>query len=181
VRVSQYAITGEQHLCGDHAYANVAYQAEYYGKSAWYHCKICNEEPYELCYQVYDDRYDGVSNPHAMFLRHAQLRHVIRIEYGILEASALYNQMHSEKKARLTHALMNKAIQALGGRVTAVVLTDVDVAARQFQATIRVRTDRDARDIEIEARPSDAIALGVACQAEILVKRNVIKALFDCL
>lgn len=89
---------------------------------------------------------------------------------GSYEAEAIAMELQGVTASRpLPYDLMRSLIDRLGGavdRVTVTELTD-DV----FYARIVLR--QDGREVEIDSRPSDAIALAVRAQVSILVDESV--------
>ena len=69
-----------------------------------------------------------------------------------------------------THDLLASTIRELGGRLKEIVINDL--AEGTFYAKLIV--DQDGRDVEIDSRPSDAIALGVAEDVPIYVAEHVL-------
>ena len=71
----------------------------------------------------------------------------------------------------MTHDLLANTITALGGRVQRILVNDL--AGETFFA--RIILDVDGRHVEVDARPSDAIALAVRVAVPILVDESVLK------
>lgn len=69
----------------------------------------------------------------------------------------------------LTPDLLKSVVQQLGARITQIVVTDL--IDETFYA--RVIMDLQGRHIEVDARPSDAIALAVRSQVPIYVEDSV--------
>ena len=90
---------------------------------------------------------------------------------GISEAIAIDRKIKGYEPARpLTHDLLASAITSMGG-----TLARVEVCALQdntFYAKLIV--ERDGETIEIDSRPSDAIALSVRLDAPIFVAEEVL-------
>jgi bifunctional DNase/RNase len=59
-----------------------------------------------------------------------------------------------------THELLVKAIEDMGGELDSVVISEL----RDHIYFARLRVKRDGELIEIDSRPSDAIAVAVACE-----------------
>ncbi len=91
---------------------------------------------------------------------------------GSYEAEAIAMELQGVTASRpLPYDLMRSLIDRLGGvvdRVSVTELTD-DV----FYARIVLR--QDGREVEIDSRPSDAIALAVRAQVSILVDESVME------
>ena len=72
----------------------------------------------------------------------------------------------------LTHDLLKTVIAELGGALTSVIINDLSDDI--FYA--RLVLDADGRHVEIDSRPSDAIALAVRMKAPIYVAESVMDA-----
>lgn len=92
------------------------------------------------------------------------------IVVGPAEARAIYTELQGVGTPRpMTHDLMNNVLQELDAGVTQVIVNDLQDDV--FFATIRLA--REGRTHEIDARPSDAIALALRADAPIFVARHV--------
>lgn len=90
---------------------------------------------------------------------------------GTPEASAIAISIQGVAVARpMTHDLLRNVIDALGGKVRQVLVNDL-VDNTYFA---RLVVDVDGRVIEIDARPSDAIALALRTSATIFVNEKVL-------
>ena len=72
----------------------------------------------------------------------------------------------------LTHDLIASVVEMLGGELDSVAITDL--SNQTYYAKLRIRKDGEL--IEIDARPSDAIAVAVTCDPPlpIWVDENVL-------
>ncbi len=92
------------------------------------------------------------------------------IVIGIVEIFAIDRRLKGIKPARpMTHDLLASVIENLGAKIEKIVISDL--RHHVFYATIHLSLD--GRIIEIDSRPSDAIALGVASDAPIYVEDHV--------
>jgi hypothetical protein len=90
---------------------------------------------------------------------------------GNNEADAIVMQMQSVQVPRpQTHDLLRSVISELGAKVTRIVVTDL--AEDVFYA--RIGIDLDGKHVEIDSRPSDAIALAVRAHAPIFAEDSVL-------
>ena len=79
---------------------------------------------------------------------------------GIFEATSIDRRVKKFDTPRpLTHDLLVNSIEALGATLDSVVITDLQ--EHTYYARLRIRQDGELR--EIDARPSDAIAVAVTC------------------
>jgi hypothetical protein len=91
---------------------------------------------------------------------------------GTHEAVAIDRRLRGITTARpLTHDLMSSIITSLHGTLEKIVINDLQ--DHTFYAKLHVR--QDGRSIEVDSRPSDAIALGVANNTPIYVADHVLK------
>ena len=88
------------------------------------------------------------------------------IVIGIVEIFAIDRRLKGIKPVRpMTHDLLADIIENLGAKIEKIVICDL--RHHVFYATIHLNLN--GRTIEIDSRPSDAIALGVASNAPIFV------------
>ncbi|MEL7473902.1 MAG: bifunctional nuclease family protein [Planctomycetota bacterium] len=96
------------------------------------------------------------------------------IVIGLPEAQAIERRLKGVQISRpQTHDLLANVIDELGGRLEAISIHDL--ANATFFAALHVRMP-DGSEKRIDARPSDAIALGVARDVPIFVEEHVIEA-----
>lgn len=92
---------------------------------------------------------------------------------GYFEAVAIDRHIKRLLPPRpLTHDLLANAISEMGGTVDRIVVSSLH--DNTFYARIHVRRDI-GESVEIDARPSDALALAVRTSARILVAGDVIE------
>lgn len=90
---------------------------------------------------------------------------------GIYEAMAIDRRVKGIKAPRpLTHDLLNNLVEALGGTLKRIVVNDLQ--DNTFFA--RIVVERDGQEIEIDARPSDAVALAALQDTPIYVEESVL-------
>jgi hypothetical protein len=92
------------------------------------------------------------------------------IVIGIVEVFAIDRRLKGIKPPRpMTHDLLGNVIASLGAKVEKIVINDL--RNHTFFAKIHLR--QNGRVIEIDSRPSDAIALGAATGSPIFVAEHV--------
>ncbi len=92
------------------------------------------------------------------------------IVIGIVEIFAIDRRLKSIKPARpMTHELLADVIDSLGATIEKIVINDL----RNHVFYARIYLSINDQIIEIDSRPSDAIALGVATEAPIFVAEHV--------
>lgn len=93
------------------------------------------------------------------------------IVIGLAEAVAIERRLKGIEIPRpQTHDLLAATIKALGGTLRKIVIHDLNDAT--FYAKLVI--EQQGRMIEVDSRPSDAIALGVADNVEIEVAESVL-------
>ncbi len=99
---------------------------------------------------------------------------VLRVWIGEAEAMAIVAALNEIPFPRpMTHDLLFSAIKALGGKVERVIITDL--RDNTFYATIVLRDEKGIK--ELDARPSDSIALALRAKAPIFLSPKVQKAM----
>ncbi len=94
------------------------------------------------------------------------------IVIGSYEAFAIDRRLKGIQHPRpLTHDLMASVIESLHGDLERIVVCDLRQGTFFAQLIIRL----DGELIEVDARPSDAIALGVAMETPIFVSEHVLR------
>ncbi|HXH41335.1 MAG TPA: bifunctional nuclease family protein [Thermoanaerobaculia bacterium] len=118
---------------------------------------------------------DPVSNSPIVVLKDEEEKFFLPIWVGIFEANAIALQLENVATPRpMTHDLLKSAIAQLDARVTRIVINDLRDST--FFAQIRVIVNRSGADtmLELDARPSDAIALALRTAAPIFVAQSVL-------
>ena len=100
--------------------------------------------------------------------RHGQRSFPVVI--GIVEIFAIDRRLKGIKPPRpMTHDLLDSVIENLGAKIEKIVINDL--SNHTFYAKIYLSLN--GRTVQIDSRPSDAIALGVASNAPIYVAEHV--------
>ena len=118
---------------------------------------------------------DPITNMPIIILRDKDGQRVLPIWVGVFEANAIALQIENVTTPRpMTHDLLKSAISQLDGRVTRIVIHDLRDST--FFAQIRMMVNRAGSDtmLELDARPSDAIALALRTEAPIYVAQSVL-------
>jgi bifunctional DNase/RNase len=79
----------------------------------------------------------------------------------------------------LTHDLLASIIEQLGGSVDQIHITKLEVIEGHGMFFANIRIKQDGRVLEVDSRPSDAIALGVATNVPIFVAEQVMAEASD--
>jgi bifunctional DNase/RNase len=114
---------------------------------------------------------DPVSNSPIVVLKDDDEKFFLPIWVGIFEANAIALQLENITTPRpMTHDLLRNMINELDARVTRVVINDLRDST--FFAQIRLLVG--GKTLEVDARPSDAIALALRTEAPIFVAQSVL-------
>jgi hypothetical protein len=94
------------------------------------------------------------------------------IVIGIWEAVAIDRNLKGKKTPRpMTHDLIENVISGLDTRLDRIVVTELK--DRTFYAKLILK--RNGKAVEVDSRPSDAIALAVQMRAPIYVEEQVLE------
>lgn len=115
----------------------------------------------------------SLMSPHRMvILRETDQNRYLPIWIGNYEADAITMELLGRTVPRpQTHDLLKSIIDAVGARVSHVLVNDL--SNDTFFA--RIVMDQDGRKVEVDSRPSDAIALAVRVKAPIFVADSVME------
>ena len=106
-----------------------------------------------------------------VILKERETSRYLPIWIGAAEADAIAVKLQGTSVPRpLTHDLMQSVIDALGGKVNSIIVSDLQKDV--FFAKIVL--NRDGEQVEIDSRPSDAIALAVRVQVPIYAEEDVL-------
>jgi bifunctional DNase/RNase len=97
---------------------------------------------------------------------------------GIFEATSIDRRVKDLHAPRpLTHDLLVNIVEALGAELDSVVISEL----RDHTYFAKLRVKQDGELIEIDSRPSDAIAVAVTCdpQLPIYVAEEVLEDVTD--
>jgi bifunctional DNase/RNase len=113
-----------------------------------------------------------LSNRHVVILKDPAGDRYLPIWIGAWEASAIAMRLQGLAAERpLTHDLFAASMERLGVRIVRVVISEL--ADETYHA--RLHLERDGTDIEIDSRPSDALALAVRTDAQIFADESVLE------
>ena len=114
---------------------------------------------------------DPYTNSPIMILKEEEGERSLPIWIGLLEATAIASELEKVKFARpMTHDLLRNVIETFGASVEKVEVCDL--RDNTFYALIHMQGAGDRR-LEMDARPSDAIALALRARAPIFVHEQV--------
>ena len=114
---------------------------------------------------------DPSSQVPIVILRDIRSQLFLPIWIGVFEANAIALRLEGVEPPRpMTHDLLRSVLEQLGGRIEKIVISDLKEST--FFALIHVQNQD--RKVEIDARPSDAIALAIRTGSPIFVLRSVL-------
>ncbi len=113
-----------------------------------------------------------VPSPHgnSLILSDEEGGRVLPVVINVAEALAIYFHLTDQKFDRpMSHDLLAAVVERLGGRVTSITVTDL--VDGTFHAAVNIV--QEGQEKSIDARSSDAIALGVRVGVPLYVARHV--------
>jgi bifunctional DNase/RNase len=112
-----------------------------------------------------------LSSQHVVILKETERERYLPIWIGPWEANAIAMRLQGLTPERpLTHDLFASTLEELGVRITQVVIADL--ADETFHA--RIFLEVNGRTIEVDSRPSDALALAVRAGVRIYAAEAVL-------
>ena len=122
--------------------------------------------------EIYGVSFDLVGKTPIVLLKMVDGNKFLPIWIGHPEAAAILMKMQEAPVPRpMTHDLVADIVRRLGGEVVSIAVTDLKDST--FYASITVRQNGD--EIEIDSRPSDAIAIAIRLDAPIFVADKVME------
>ena len=119
---------------------------------------------------------DSATNSYVVVLRERGGRRVLPIWIGQPEAESIVLQMNQVKRERpITHDLCKSLIIGLGGTLRRVSITRVQEST--YYAEMQI--DGPNGVLEVDARPSDSIAIALRLDAPIFAPSTLLTALDD--
>ncbi len=104
-------------------------------------------------------------------LREVEGERAFPIMIGIFEATSIDRRVKGIQAPRpLTHDLLAQVIEQLGGELQDIFISEL----REHTYFAKLRIRRDGEIMEVDSRPSDAIALAVTVGAPIYVSEEVL-------
>ncbi len=119
---------------------------------------------------------DSATNSYVVILREKGGRRVLPIWIGQPEAESIVMQMNQVKRERpITHDLCKSLIIALGGTLRRVSITRVQKST--YYAEMQIEGQKGL--VEVDARPSDSIAMALRLNAPIFAPSALLTAVDD--
>ena len=121
---------------------------------------------------IYGVSFDLVGKQPIVLLKTADGNKFLPIWIGHPEAAAILMKLQSQAPPRpMTHDLLSDMLEQLEAHVVRITVTEL--RENTFYAQITVQ--QDGREIEVDSRPSDAIALAIRAEAPIFAADRVIE------
>jgi uncharacterized protein len=115
---------------------------------------------------------DPISNTPVVVLKDAEEKFFLPIWIGVFEANAIALKIENVATSRpMTHDLFFNTLGDLKARIDKVVISDL----RENTFYARIFLVREGESIEIDSRPSDALALALRFDAGIYVEDDVLE------
>lgn len=106
-----------------------------------------------------------------VLLRDQEEMNFLPIWIGVFEAAAIAMELQGVQPPRpMTHDLLRNTIGNLGGKIKRAIINDIKDGT--FYALVEIET-KDGKIMNLDARPSDAIALAVRSHTPIFVSEVV--------
>jgi bifunctional DNase/RNase len=111
------------------------------------------------------------SDQHIIFLKEVDGDRMFPIVIGFFEASSIERRVKNVSTQRpLTHDLLASTIDLLGGDLQDIYINEL--REHTYFAKLRIRHEGEL--VEVDSRPSDAIALAVTVDVPIFVADDII-------
>lgn len=117
-------------------------------------------------------RISDTSEEQIIVLRERGGNRILPIVIGIHEAYAIDRRVKGQRHSRpMTHDLLENVIDALSAELEKIVINDIQ--SRTYFSKLVLRNNGEV--VEVDSRPSDAIALGVSTETPIYVEEHVLR------
>ncbi|MFO7572384.1 MAG: bifunctional nuclease family protein [Gaiellaceae bacterium] len=121
---------------------------------------------------LYGVSFEPIGKQPIVLLKTADDDRYLPIWIGHSEAAAILMRLQGATPPRpMTHDLLAEVVSELQGEILRVTVTEL----RENTFYARITIVQDGREVEIDSRPSDAIALAVRCDAQIFAAEDVIE------
>lgn len=112
-----------------------------------------------------------VNYQRVVILKEKESDRYLPIWVGPAEADAITVKLQEISVPRpLTHDLLSNVIESMGGKVSHIIVNEL----QDDTFFAKIVLDIDGKTIDVDSRPSDAIALAVRTQVTILVEQDVL-------
>jgi len=115
---------------------------------------------------------DDVREQYVIYLKEVDGERMFPIVIGLFEVVSIERRVKGVPTPRpLTHDLICQVVENLGGTVQDVMISDLQEGT--YYAKIRVKMNGEL--VEVDSRPSDAIAVAVTADVPIYVNDDVLE------
>ena len=122
--------------------------------------------------QIYGVSFDLVGKQPIVLLKTSEGNKFLPIWIGHPEAAAILMKLQSATTPRpMTHDLVTEILTQLDAQVVRITVTELRESTFYAQITVQ----QDGSEVEIDSRPSDAIALAIRAEAPIFAADRVIE------
>ncbi len=120
---------------------------------------------------LYGVSFEPIGKQPIVLLKTVDDERFLPIWIGHPEAAAILMKLQGASPPRpMTHDLVTEIISELQAEVVRVTVTEL----KENTYYARITIIQDGREVEIDSRPSDAIALAVRCEAQIFAADEVV-------
>ena len=113
-----------------------------------------------------------VHDQQVIMLREVEGERSFPIVIGIFEATSIDRRVRGQQSPRpLTHDLISSVIEQLGGEFQDVYISEL----REHTYFAKLRIRMNGENVEVDCRPSDAIAVAVTASVPIYVSEEVLE------
>jgi bifunctional DNase/RNase len=121
---------------------------------------------------IYGVSFDLVGKQPIVLLKTAEGNKFLPIWIGHPEAAAILMKLQSQAAPRpMTHDLLSDMLEQLGAQVVRITVTEL----RENTFFAQITVAQDGTEIDVDSRPSDAIALAIRAEAPIFAADRVIE------
>jgi bifunctional DNase/RNase len=120
---------------------------------------------------LYGVSFEPIGKTPIVLLKTVDEDRFVPIWIGHAEAAAILMKLQGATPPRpMTHDLLTEVVSELKGEVVRITVTEL----RDNTYFARITIVQDGQEVEIDSRPSDAIALAVRCEAQIFASDDVV-------
>jgi bifunctional DNase/RNase len=120
---------------------------------------------------LYGVSFEPIGKQPIVLLKTVDEDRFLPIWIGHAEAAAILMKLQGASPQRpMTHDLLTDVVTELKGEIVKVTVTEL----RENTYFARITIVQDGQELEIDSRPSDAIALAVRCDAQIFAADEVV-------
>ena len=121
---------------------------------------------------IYGVSFDLVGKQPIVLLKTKDGNRYLPIWIGQPEAAAILMKLQGATTPRpMTHDLLTEILSELDARITRITVTELREITFYAQVTVQL----DGTEVEVDSRPSDAIALAIRAEAPIFAADQVIE------